>query len=46
MKYWYKGEPFRLFPNFEIWYNDEDELWSVSLVWMKFSVDIPIFIKL
>ena len=46
MKYWYKGESFKLLPNIEIWYNDEDSLVAFTFVWMKFSIDLPICIRL
>jgi hypothetical protein len=45
MKYWYKGESFIVFPNLEIYYNEDEELVYFSLVWMKFEIDLPICIK-
>ena len=45
MKYWYKGESFKVFPNLEIYYNEDEELVYFSLFWMKFEIDLPICIK-
>lgn len=45
MKYWYHGESFKLFPNLEIWYDEEKTLYSFTFVWMKFAIDLPIYIK-
>lgn len=45
MKYWYYGEPFMLLPNLEIWYDEENELYIFTIVWMKFRIDLPICIK-
>lgn len=41
MKIWYKGEPFRLFPNIEIC-EAEDSGYYVSLCWMKVVLSIRV----
>ena len=34
-RFWYKGEPLRIFPNIEIISTDEGAYW-VSAYWLKF----------
>ena len=42
---WYEGEAFRILPNIEIWYNEEDELVTFSFVCGKFVWNLPLCIK-
>lgn len=42
MNIWYKGEPFRLFPNIEISESEEDGMYYVSLCWMKMVLSFKI----
>lgn len=41
MKHWYKGEPYRVFPNIEITNNPDDELIYFSFTWLRFVIDLP-----
>lgn len=38
MKFWYKGEAFRLLPNIEISLNEDRDGWFIVFVWLKFVV--------
>ena len=42
---WYKGESWRVLPNIEISYNEEEGLIYFTFVIAKFVFDLPILIK-